>query len=109
LDAEATGTEARWQLVAGALPAVGAPVVVTVDGTDVAVVALGTKLVAFDDTCTHRMCPLSEGVIDETSVTCPCHKSRFDLTTGQPLNGPATDPIRIRQVSVDGSHLLIER
>lgn len=80
-----------------------------VDGVDVAVIELGADLVAFDDTCTHRACPLSEGVFDAISVTCPCHKSRFDLVTGQPLNGPATEPIRIRQVRFDGDELLIER
>ncbi len=82
---------------------------VTIDGVDVAVAVVAGTLVAFDDTCTHRACPLSEGVFDERTVTCPCHKSRFDLRTGEPLNGPATEPIRVRRLSVDGEQLLIER
>jgi nitrite reductase/ring-hydroxylating ferredoxin subunit len=92
-----------------AAPAVGAAAVVSVEGIDVAVVATPDGLVAFDDTCTHRACPLSEGQIDDGTVTCPCHKSRFDLTSGMPVNGPATDPIRIRRVEYDGATVRIER
>lgn len=92
-----------------ASPDVGAVAVVSVDGIDVAVVATQGGLIAFDDTCTHRACPLSEGLIDGGAVVCPCHKSRFDLVSGMPLNGPATDPIRIRRVEHDGAHLRIER
>lgn len=90
-------------------PAAGAPVIVSIDGIDVAVAVAGDRLVAFDDSCTHRACPLSEGTIDQSSVSCPCHHSRFDLVTGAPLNGPATEPIRIRQVVDDGDGLRIER
>jgi len=90
-------------------PVDGGVEVVDIDGTPVAVASVGGQYVAFDDTCTHRECPLSEGVLDPASVTCPCHKSRFDLRTGQPLNGPATLAIRIRRVELDGTHLLVER
>jgi 3-phenylpropionate/trans-cinnamate dioxygenase ferredoxin subunit len=86
----------------------GPLLVVKVDGVNVAVAEAAGTLVAFDDTCTHRACPLSEGVIEDLTVTCPCHNSRFDLTTGEPLDGPATAPIRIRRVAVDGDFLLIE-
>ena len=109
MEAETAPSEVAWWPAAGSPPGPGAPIVVAVDGTDVAVAAVAGGLVAFDDTCTHRMCPLSEGVLDETSVTCPCHKSRFELATGRPLNGPATEPIRVRRVSFDGTQLLIER
>lgn len=98
-----------WWEQALALPDVGSVAVVSVDGTDVAIVATPAGLIAFDDTCTHRACPLSEGLIDDGAVVCPCHKSRFDLVTGMPLNGPATDPIRIRRVEHDGTQVRIER
>jgi nitrite reductase/ring-hydroxylating ferredoxin subunit len=90
-------------------PLPGEVVVMEIDATPVAVATFAGTLVAFDETCTHRECPLSEGVIDDSSVTCPCHKSRFDLRTGQPLNGPATQPIRVRAVRVQHGRLFIER
>lgn len=92
-----------------AAPEAGGGIVVSVDGIDVAVVDAPAGLVAFDDTCTHRACPLSEGRIEDGTVTCPCHKSRFDLTTGLPLDGPATEAIRVRRVEHDGTSLRIER
>lgn len=90
-------------------PAPGQVIVVSIDGVDVAVANTDGLIRAFDDTCSHRECPLSEGAIDATSVTCPCHKSRFDLATGIPMNGPATLPIRIRSVRTDGDRLVVER
>ena len=94
--------------VAVALPAPGEVVVTEIDGVAVAIADVDGRLVAFDDTCTHRECPLSEGTIDAEGVVCPCHKSRFDLRTGQPLNGPAQAPLRIRAVRRDGGELLVE-
>ncbi len=90
-------------------PEPGTPIVVSVDDVDVAVTSIGDQLIAFDDTCTHRACPLSEGEFDGLTVTCPCHKSQFDLATGTALNGPATEPIRIRAVAIEDGQLLIER
>jgi nitrite reductase/ring-hydroxylating ferredoxin subunit len=53
---------------------------------------------AFDDTCTHQGCSLAEGELEETIVECPCHGSRFDITTGEAVRGPATDPVDIFEV-----------
>lgn len=98
-----------WTAIEVAAPPEGSMTVVDVDGTFVAVGTLDGSVVAFDETCTHRACPLTDGVLAEGSITCPCHKSRFDIATGTPLNGPAVEPIRIRQVRQDGGHIYVER
>ena len=98
-----------WAEVEAAPPSEGTMATAVVDGTFVAIGRLDGTLVAFDETCTHRQCPLTDGVLAEGSITCPCHKSRFDLRTGTPLNGPAVDPIRIRQIKLDGGHIYVER
>ncbi|HEY7293486.1 MAG TPA: Rieske 2Fe-2S domain-containing protein [Dehalococcoidia bacterium] len=54
----------------------------------------GEQIVAVEEWCTHLGGPLSEGQLDGTAVTCPWHGSRFDLESGEPLNGPATAPLR---------------
>jgi len=99
----------QWAEVDAAPPSEGMMAPVVVDGTFVAIGRLDGALVAFDETCTHRQCPLTDGVLAEGSITCPCHKSRFDLRTGQPLNGPAVEPLRIRGIKLDGDRLYVER
>ncbi|MCI0392408.1 MAG: Rieske (2Fe-2S) protein [Acidobacteria bacterium] len=77
-------------------------------GTKVSVVAAGGRLYAFDDTCTHMGCSLGEGKVEGTTVTCPCHGSQFDVTSGAVIRGPARQPVRSRLVQVDGEDLLVE-
>jgi 3-phenylpropionate/trans-cinnamate dioxygenase ferredoxin component len=78
------------------------------DGTKVNVASAGGNLYAFDDTCTHTGCSLARGKLDGTTVTCPCHGSQFDITSGTVLRGPAKRPVRSRSVKVEGENLLAE-
>lgn len=79
-----------------------------VEGTKVNVARVGGQLHAFDDTCTHKACSLAKGKLDGTTVTCPCHGSQFDVTSGAVLRGPAQRPVRSRLVQVEGDDLLVE-
>jgi 3-phenylpropionate/trans-cinnamate dioxygenase ferredoxin subunit len=79
-----------------------------VAGTKVNVVSANGDLYAFDDTCTHAGCSLAMGKLDSTTVTCPCHGSQFDVTSGAVLRGPATRPVRSRVVQVDDEDLFTE-
>jgi 3-phenylpropionate/trans-cinnamate dioxygenase ferredoxin component len=58
------------------------------------------RLYAFDDlcTCAPEGCPLSGGLLVGTTLMCQCHGSRFDVSTGVVINGPATEPLRVYQV-----------
>jgi nitrite reductase/ring-hydroxylating ferredoxin subunit len=53
-------------------------------------------------------CSLGEGKLEGTTVTCPCHGSQFDVTSGAVIRGPAHQPVRSRSVQVEGDDLLIE-
>ncbi|MGH7712819.1 MAG: Rieske (2Fe-2S) protein, partial [Gemmatimonadaceae bacterium] len=79
-----------------------------VAGTKVNVANANSHLYAFDDTCTHRQCSLALGHVDGTTVTCACHGSRFDVTSGAVLRGPAVQPVRSRAVDVEGDDLMVE-
>ena len=79
-----------------------------VAGIKVNIVSVGGQLHAFDDTCTHRACSLAKGTLDGMTVTCPCHGSQFDVTTGEVLRGPAQQAVRSRLVQTDGESLLVE-
>ncbi len=79
-----------------------------VAGTQVDVANANGRLHAVDDTCPHRGCSLAMGKLDGTTLTCHCHGSQFDVTTGAVLRGPATRPVRPRLVQVVGEDLLVE-
>ena len=71
----------------------------------VSVARVGDRLYAFDDlcTCADQACPLSGGLLTGTTLMCQCHGSRFDITTGAVINGPATEPLNVYEaVEVDG-------
>ena len=50
----------------------------------------GDQIYAIGETCSHLGGPLSEGRIEDASMICPWHGSRFALATGRVLDGPAT-------------------
>ncbi len=71
---------------------------VDVSGT-VAVVARATgRLCAFQEFCTHRYGPLSEGKIENGEIVCPWHRSRFSMATGKVIQGPAKVDLRTFRV-----------
>jgi len=63
---------------------------------------------AFTDVCTHAQCSLSGGELEGARIECPCHGSVFDVTDGSVKNPPATEPLQIYEVIVEGNDILIE-
>jgi nitrite reductase/ring-hydroxylating ferredoxin subunit/uncharacterized membrane protein len=72
----------------------GATLRVSVDGVVVTLVRLQGEVHAFQEFCTHRFGPLSEGSFKGCEVTCPWHGSRFDVRTGKVAHGPAKVDLR---------------
>ncbi len=73
----------------------------------VAIANVDGDLHAFDDVCTHQGCSLAEGELDGTTVECPCHGSQFDVTTGEAIGGPATEPVDVFQLRVDSGEVQV--
>ena len=65
-----------------------------VNGRRIVLARIGEGYAAFDDRCTHRGGPLSDGVLACDTVTCPWHGSQFDVKSGAVEARPATAPIR---------------
>ena len=63
---------------------------------------------AIDDTCTHRGCSLGDGKLDGSTVQCACHGSRFDVTSGAVVRGPAEDPVRSYPVHVANGEVQVD-
>ena len=79
-----------------------------VSGDRVAIATVGDAFYAFGDTCTHLGCSLAEGDLAGTIVTCPCHGSQFDVTSGDVVRGPAREPVRSYPVRLEGGALRVE-
>lgn len=65
---------------------------------------------AIDDVCSHEESYLHEGEVDVDfeTIECPKHGSVFDLNTGKPRSLPATIPLPVYPVKVEGDDILIE-
>ena len=50
------------------------------------------QVYALGNTCTHWGCSLSDGRLENTSIICHCHGSRFNLADGSVIDGPASAP-----------------
>ena len=84
------------------------PLAVTLGDLDVAVARCGdgddVEVFAVQDLCTHAAVALSEGDVEDCTVECWLHGSRFDLRTGKPTGLPATEPVATFPVEVrDGA------
>jgi len=79
-----------------------------VDGLDVAVVKHGDEVFAIEDECSHAAVALSEGEVEDCTIECWLHGSKFDLRTGKPTGLPATEPVPVFPVHLDGDDVLID-
>ncbi len=51
--------------------------------------------------CPHREGPLADGLLGGSTLSCPLHALKFDLSTGEALNGECgltTYPVRLNEV-----------
>lgn len=74
----------------------------------VAVARTGGRLYAFDDLSTSDGAPLSSGLLSGTVIMSPCDAARFDIATGQPAGGPATQPLATYAVRESGGRIEAE-
>jgi len=71
----------------GDFPVGGGVVVKTASGVVVITHPTDTDFLAFNGTCPHQGCPVTE--VLENTILCNCHGSVFDSITGDRLEGPA--------------------
>ncbi len=81
--------------------------VVQYNGQPVCLANSKGRYYAIRNTCTHLGGPLAQGKLEDQTVECPWHGSRFDLITGAVKRGPAQIPEKVFEVKVENSSILV--
>jgi nitrite reductase/ring-hydroxylating ferredoxin subunit/Fe-S cluster biogenesis protein NfuA len=82
----------------------GHPVRFSHEESDVLLVRMDGKVMAFRDQCPHMGMPLNGGLVDGPTITCPWHGFRFDLSTGECITAPHVQlepfPVRVEEQKI---------
>ena len=80
---------------------------VDLNGVPVSIVRTGEGVFAINDICSHANVSLSEGEVEDCMIECWLHGSSFDLRTGKPSGLPATKPVAVYPVKIEGDDVLV--
>jgi 3-phenylpropionate/trans-cinnamate dioxygenase ferredoxin subunit len=66
------------------------------------------QISAVSDICTHEHFSMSQGdLLEDGTLQCAWHGARFDCRTGEVREGPATSPLPVFAVRVEGDAVLV--
>ena len=85
----------------------GAMKYVEVGSDQVLLANVDGTIYACDNVCTHAFAPLAEGNLAGEEVECPLHGSVFNVTTGEVIDPPADESLRVFQVRIEGDDILV--
>ena len=86
----------------------GSGLTVTIAGRHLALFNVNGRVFAIDGDCPHQGAPLAEGVLRDTTVTCPWHGAEFDVTSGKVLCPPAVENVKSYPVFLKGDSIEVE-
>jgi nitrite reductase/ring-hydroxylating ferredoxin subunit len=78
------------------------------------VVRISDEFFVTDSTCTHAEADLSLGLIDDHVITCPLHRAKFAVRTGEVLSGPdgaapaSIKTLRVYSTKIENGMLLAD-
>jgi nitrite reductase/ring-hydroxylating ferredoxin subunit len=63
---------------------------------------------ALSDICTHQHFPISQGdLLPDGTVQCAWHGAKYDCRTGEVRQVPATSPLPVFEVRLEGDTVLV--
>jgi 3-phenylpropionate/trans-cinnamate dioxygenase ferredoxin component len=80
---------------------------VTISSKDILIANIDGRLYAIGGKCTHAGGNLSKGEINGNIVTCPRHGSKFNVSTGKNVGGPAQKDEPMYQVKIEGNSIKV--
>jgi len=78
-----------------------------IEQKEICVANVAGQFFVIGNRCTHMSCLLSDGILNGSNVTCPCHGSTFNVQTGNVMNGPAARSEPSYQVKVENDQILV--
>jgi nitrite reductase/ring-hydroxylating ferredoxin subunit len=66
------------------------------------------RLFCLQARCTHAGAPLAEGTVENDILTCPWHGSKFRISDGEVLEGPAKRGLHVYKSMTKDNFLYIE-
>jgi nitrite reductase/ring-hydroxylating ferredoxin subunit len=75
---------------------------------EVMVINRNGQLFCLQARCTHAGAPLAEGTIEEYILTCPWHGSKFRITDGEVIKGPAKKVLQVYKNIVKDNFLYVD-
>lgn len=89
------------------IPQLGSRVIET-DTMNIAIFRTASdEVFAMKDECPHKKGPLSQGIVHGTSVTCPLHNWKIDLTSGKAL-GPDEGCTNVYPTKIENGQVYIQ-
>jgi len=87
----------------------GKSIKVVIDDIPIALVRESSGTVhALGDRCSHGDISLSDGFVEDDTIECWAHGSKFGLADGSPRNFPAFEPVPVFAVVIDGSDIYVD-
>src|ERR1700744_2078624 len=80
---------------------------VELGGDEIAIVKTGGEAFAIRDWGSHAAVSPAGGEVDGYTIECGLHGSCFDLPPGQPTSMPATVPVPVYPVKIEGDDVLV--
>jgi nitrite reductase (NADH) small subunit len=91
------------------LPAMGARTLPVQGGDEIAIFRIANgNVYALINKCPHKQGPLSQGIVHDTTVTCPLHNWRISLVSGKAL-GEDEGCVPTIPVKIDGGRMFLKR
>ena len=77
-------------------------------GDAICLVRQNGQISALSDICTHQHFSMSQGeLLADGTLQCAWHGARYDCRTGEVKQVPATSPLPVFQVRLDGDTVLV--
>lgn len=100
--------QTEWTRVASASEVKpGSVIMVTVEDDPIALARVDGEFLAINDVCSHEYVLLHDGFVQGDEIECPEHGSKFSLRTGAVRGLPATQPVEVYEVRVEGEDVFL--